>query len=54
MKKRTNKNSKTSAVAGFAGATDDPILPLAGVELRDEKEHLIWNQFTRARAREGW
>ncbi len=54
MKKRSDKNSKTSAVAGFAGAIDDAILPLAVVELRDEKEHLIWNQFTRARAREGW
>ena len=41
MKKRSDKNSKTSAVAGFAGAIDDAILPPAGVELRSEKEHLI-------------
>ena len=54
MKKRSDKNSATSAVAGFAGVVDDAILPPAGVELRSDKEHLIWNQFTRARAREDW
>ena len=36
-------------MAGFAGVIDDTILPAAGVELRSDKEHLIWNQFTRAR-----
>ena len=51
MKKRTDKNSATSAVAGFAGVIDDTILPAAGVELRSDKEHLVWNQFTRARTR---
>ena len=54
MKKRSDKNSAISAVAGFAGAMDDAILPPAGVELRNDKEHLIWNQFTRARAKEDW
>ena len=54
MKKRSDKNSATSAVAGFAGVIDDAILPPAGVELRSEKEHLIWNQFTRARAKSDW
>ena len=54
MKKRSDKNSATSAVAGFAGIIDDAILPPAGVELRSEKEHLIWSQFTRARAKEDW
>ena len=54
MKKRSDKNSKTSVVAGFSGAIDDAILPPAGVELRSEKEHLIWSQFTRARAKEDW
>jgi len=34
MKKRSDKNSATSAVAGFAGVIDDAILPPAGVELR--------------------
>ena len=48
MKKRSDRNSATSAVAGFAGASDDAILPPAGFELRNDKEHLIWNQFTRA------
>ena len=47
MKKRSDKNSATSAVAGFAGIIDDAILPSAGVELRPDKEHLIWNQFIR-------
>ena len=41
-------------MAGFAGVIDDAILPPAGVELRSEKEHLIWSQFTRARAKEDW
>ena len=54
MKKRTDKNSATAAVTGFAGVTDDTILPPAGVELRSEKEHLIWSQFTRARAKSDW
>ena len=54
MKKRSDKNSVTSSVAGFAGVIDDDILPPAGVELRSDKEHLIWNQFTRARAKEDW
>ena len=54
MKKRSDKNSATSAVAGFAGVIDDVILPPAGVELRNENEHLIWSQFTRARAKSDW
>ena len=54
MKKRSDKNSATSAVAGFEGVIDDAKLPPAGVELRSDKEHLIWNQFTRARAKEDW
>ena len=54
MKKRTDKNSATAAVTGFAGVTDDAILPPAGLELRSEKEHLIWSQFTRARAKSDW
>ena len=54
MKKRSDKNSATAAVAGFAGVIDDAILPPAGVELRNENEHLIWSQFTRARAKTDW
>ena len=45
MKKRSDKNSATSAVVGFAGVIDDAILPHAGVELRSNKEHLIWSKF---------
>jgi len=41
MKKRSDKNSATCAVAGFAGVIDEAILPSAGLELRGEKEHLI-------------
>ena len=54
MKKRSDKNSATSAVAGFASVIDDAILPPAGVESCSDKEHLIWNQFTRARAKDDW
>ena len=54
MRKRSDKNSATSAVAGFSGIIDDAILPPAGVELRSEKEHLIWNHFTRTRAKKDW
>ena len=49
MKKLSDKNSATSAVVGFAGVIDDAILPPADVESRSDKEHLIWNQFKRAR-----
>jgi len=44
----------TAAVTGFAGVTDDAILPPAGVKQRSAKEHLIWSQFTRARAKSDW
>ena len=39
--KRSDKNSKTSAVAEFASTVDDAILHPAGVELRSEKEQMI-------------
>ena len=54
MKKRSDKNSATSAVAGFVGAIKDRIPWPAGVELRSEAELIIWHQFTRARARSDW
>ena len=53
MKKRSDKNSANSAVAGFAGVIDDAILPPAGVELRNDKKHLIWHQFTGAQGNIG-
>ena len=40
-------NSATSAVARLAGVIDDATLNSAGVELRSDKENLIWNQFIR-------
>ncbi len=52
MKKLSDRNSAASAVAGFAGIIEDAILPTAGVELRSDKEYLIWSQFTCARAKE--
>jgi hypothetical protein len=54
MKKRSDKNSATSAVAGFVGAINDLIPLPAGVEMRNEVELIIWHQFTRARARSDW
>ena len=54
MKKRTDKNSATAAVTGFAGVADDAILTPAGVELRSQKEHLIWGQFICARPKSHW
>ena len=54
MKKRSDKNSATSAVVGFVGAINDRIPLPARVELRSEAELIIWHQFTRARARSDW
>jgi hypothetical protein len=53
MKQRSDKNSTTAAVEGFQGAIQSVPLP-EGVELRSEEEMVIWEQFTRARAREDW
>ena len=52
-KKRSDKNSVTAALGGFQGAIESVPLP-QGVELRSDAEHVIWDQFTRARAREDW
>ena len=49
MKKRSDKNSVTSAAAGFAGVIDDAIPPPNGIELRSDTGHLIWDQFTLSR-----
>ena len=53
QKKRSDKNSVTSAVGGFQGVVEKIPLP-EGVELRSDEEYVIWDQFTRARAREDW
>lgn len=53
QKKRSDKNSVTAALGGFKGAMDSVPLP-QGVELRSDAEAVIWEQFTRARAREDW
>ena len=54
MKKRSEKISATSAVAGFVAAINDRIALPAGVELRSEAELIIWHQFTRVRTRSDW
>ena len=53
QKKRSDKNPATAAVFGFQGSIDSIPLP-QGVKLRSEAELTIWEQFTRARAREVW
>jgi hypothetical protein len=53
QKKRSDKNSTSAALAGFAGAMETVPLP-DGVTLRDDDERVIWGQFSRARAREDW
>ena len=53
QKKRSDKNSVTAAVEGFRGVMSSVPLP-QGIELRSDEEMVIWDQFTRARAREDW
>ena len=53
QKKRSDKNSVTAALGGFKGAMSGVPLP-QGVDLRSDEEMVIWDQFTRARAREDW
>jgi hypothetical protein len=53
QKTRSDKNSVTAAVEGFSGAMQSVPIP-EGVILRSDEELLIWEQFTRARAREDW
>ncbi len=53
QKRRSDKNSVTAALGGFKGAMDS-VPPPEGVQLRSDEEMVIWDQFTRARAREDW
>jgi len=53
QKKRADKNSITAALGSFQGAMQGVDLP-QGIVLRSEAEKVIWEQFTRARAREDW
>jgi hypothetical protein len=53
QKNRPDKNSTTAAIDGFQGAIQSVPVP-DGVELRSDEEAVIWEQFTRARAREDW
>ena len=52
-KKKLDKNSLTEAVIGFQGSIASVPIP-EGVVLQTEDEVLIWEQYTRARAREDW
>jgi hypothetical protein len=53
QKLRSDKNSVTAAVENFSGAMSSVPLP-EGIELRTDLERVIWDQFSRARAREDW
>lgn len=53
QKKRADRNSVTAALGGFKGAMSGVPLP-QGVDLRSDEEMVVWDQFTRARAREDW
>ena len=53
QKRKSDSNSVTAAVEGFRGAIQSVPLP-EGVVLRSDDEIVIWDQFTRARAREDW
>ena len=53
MKSRDDKNTIASSVDGFQGSIQSVALP-EGVQLRSDEEIIIWDQFTRARAREDW
>jgi hypothetical protein len=53
QKSRSDSNSTTAAVDGFRGALQSVPLP-EGIHLRSDDEVIIWDQFTRARAREDW
>ena len=53
QKLRSDNNSVTAAVETFSGAMSSVPLP-EGIELRTDLERVIWDQFSRARAREDW
>ena len=53
QKRGSDKNSVTAAVEGFSGAIASVPIP-EGVLLRSDEEIVLWDQFTRARAREDW
>ena len=52
-KQQLGRNSAANVVRLVSEMSDQVALP-AGVILRDEAEMVIWQQFTRARARDGW
>ena len=51
--RKKRSDSITAAVDGISGSIDSVPMP-QGVELRSDEERVIWDQFTRARAREDW
>ncbi len=52
-RKALGKNTSARLTELISGATRDIPVPM-GVVLRNEEEHLLWRQFTRARAPDGW
>src|SRR6056297_714180 len=53
QKRRSDKNSVSAQTQGFQGNLESVPMP-EGVQLRSDEEVIIWDQFTRARAREDW
>lgn len=51
--RKARSDSTTSDVNAFKNATSE-INPPDGVELRDEKDWVIWNQFVKTRSAEAW
>ena len=54
IKKQSDKNSVTLALVRLLVIIDDPILPIASLDLRSEKQYLIESQLLRARIMEDW
>lgn len=52
-KQQLGRNSSANVVRLVSELSEQVALP-AGVILRNEAEMVIWQQFTRARARDGW
>jgi hypothetical protein len=52
-RKRADENSTSRQVAAFQHA-HQVIAPPPGVRLRSDEERVIWDQFTRARAKDDW
>jgi len=52
-KKRPDKNSTTAMVKAFANIGDG-VAPPDGIDLSNDQERIVWEQFTRARSKDDW